>query len=196
MREGIPSCCHALIAVIGLVATASAQQADQSIDAPPPAVGGRPAAQPAEPATTATPTDIPQPPEPEPAANPTDVPEPADDELADRPILPEAEPTEPTGETLEPRLAAHQRMLDLAEEERFDEAVGAAQQVVKLTEEEFGPDSLELASPIDNLATVQMLNGDLVDAEGNYQRSIALIERREGILSKRLINPYIGLGAT
>ena len=196
MRQGIPSCCLALIAVIGLVATAGAQQAAGPADVPASAGEGSPATRAAEPAAAANPTDVPQPAKPAPGRKPASIPQPAEDELADRPILPEAEPAEPTGQTVEPRLAAYERMLDLVDEKRYEEAVDAAREVVRLTEEEFGPESLELASPVDNLATVQMLNGELVGAEGNYQRSIALIKRREGILSDRLINPYIGLGAT
>jgi len=94
------------------------------------------------------------------------------------------------------RRATYERMVRLLKEKRYPEAKAAAQAVVTLTEQEAGPDSLKLASPLDNLATTQMLNGDLVDAVNNYQRSIALIKQAEGMLSPRLVNPYIGLGAT
>ena len=55
-----------------------------------------------------------------------------------------------------------------------------AEAVVTLTAREFGPGSLQMAAPIDNLATTQMLNGDLIDAEQNYRRAIGIIEQHEG----------------
>jgi TonB family protein len=55
---------------------------------------------------------------------------------------------------------------------------------------------MKIVPPLDNLATTQMLNGDLVDAANNYQRSIAIIRQAEGMLTPRLVNPYVGLGAT
>lgn len=94
------------------------------------------------------------------------------------------------------RITVHKRMVALINEQRYAEAEEAARAVVQLTERQFGTDSLELAAPLDNLATAQMLNGDLTAAEQSYRRGIALIARHEGQLSPRLINPYIGLGAT
>lgn len=94
------------------------------------------------------------------------------------------------------RLASYERMVRLLKEERYGEAKKAAQAVVTLTEQEYGPDSMKIVPPLDNLATTQMLNGDLVDAANNYQRSIAIIRQAEGMLTPRLVNPYVGLGAT
>jgi tetratricopeptide (TPR) repeat protein len=94
------------------------------------------------------------------------------------------------------REAAHERMVRLLDEERYTEAVEAARQVVKLTEEMFGPTSSKLAAPLNNLATSMMLNGALLDAEKTYQRSIAITKASDGLLSPKLINAYIGLGAT
>jgi len=94
------------------------------------------------------------------------------------------------------RRAAHERMKTLLEQKRYAEAVEAARQVVDLTRRQFGEESLKMAAPMDNLATSLMLTGDLIDAEQLYKASIALIERTDGFLSARLVNPYIGLGAT
>jgi TonB family protein len=94
------------------------------------------------------------------------------------------------------RLEAHNRFLRLNDEERYLEAGIAAQEVVDLTSDEFGSDSMELATPLVNLATMQTRNGPLESAEANYKKCVAIIENHEGLLSKRLINPLIGLGAT
>lgn len=121
--------------------------------------------------------------------------------LEDTPVLPEAMPdgeddTGAASETRSLRKASHRRMLELLDEKRYAEAVEAARETVRLTELEFGSESIRLAAPLDNLATSQMLNGDLLGSEANYQRSIALIQQNEGILSPRLVNPFVGLGAT
>jgi tetratricopeptide (TPR) repeat protein len=97
---------------------------------------------------------------------------------------------------LQRRDAAQEQFVRLADEKRYDEAVTLATQIVDLTVQAYGDKSIELAGPLTNLATVQMRRGDLTAAESNYQSSITLIERAEGILSPRLINPLVGLGAT
>jgi TonB family protein len=102
----------------------------------------------------------------------------------------------PDDEFVEPRIAAYRRMVDLMEQRRYEEAIRAAQQALTLSEQEFGSDNIRLVAAMNNLATAHMMNGDLDSAEATYKRSLALTQRREGILSKRLINIYIGLGAT
>lgn len=96
---------------------------------------------------------------------------------------------------IDPRTQAHLRFLRLNDEERYFEAGLAARSVVDLTVAEFGPDSLELVTPLVNLATMQMRNGPLESAEANYKRAVAIIEQHQGILSPRLLNPLVGLGA-
>ena len=92
--------------------------------------------------------------------------------------------------------AASERYLRLIAEGRNAEAVAAAQEVLALTRQLHGDDSVELASPLTNLATAQLRNGDLRDAEASYQAAISVLERREGFLSPRLANPLVGLGET
>ena len=69
-------------------------------------------------------------------------------------------------------------------------------QIVDLTTRVYGEKSIELATPLSNLATAQMRLGELVGAETNYRASIAIIEAEEGLASTRLINPLVGLGET
>ncbi len=92
--------------------------------------------------------------------------------------------------------AANERFLRLMTEGRNAEAITAAREVLTLTQQEFGDSSVELAAPLINLATAQVRNGDLQDAEANYQAAISLLELREGYLSPRLANPLVGLGET
>ncbi len=92
--------------------------------------------------------------------------------------------------------AAYRRFLRLREEDRDQEAMRAALQVAELTQQRYGPDAIELATPLINLAVMQSQTGDLPAAEQNYRAAIQVIERREGMLSARLINPLTGLGHT
>jgi TonB family protein len=94
------------------------------------------------------------------------------------------------------RLAAHERLVALLGEQRYAEAEEAALDVVTLTQREFGNTAIEVAAPLDNLATTQMLGGKLIEAEQNYMRAIEVIKLNEGQLSARLINAYVGLGST
>lgn len=118
----------------------------------------------------------------------------SDDQGAAEP--PVADPAGADEEPVSPRIEAHNRFLRLNDEERYSEARFAAQQVVDLTREEYGPDAIELATPLVNLATMQMRNEQLEFAEQIYRDAIAIIESHEKMLSKRLINPLTGLGAT
>lgn len=94
------------------------------------------------------------------------------------------------------REAIQAQFVRLTEDKRYGEAIVLATQVLELTTQLYGEKSIELATPLSNLATAQMHNGDLTAAESNYQAAIALIEKSEGILSTRLVNPLVGLGAT
>jgi tetratricopeptide (TPR) repeat protein len=92
--------------------------------------------------------------------------------------------------------SAEERFRALMAEGRNAEAESAARNVVDITQQLHGEGSVELAGPLTNLATAQLRNGDLRNAEFNYQSAIALLEKHEGFLSVRLINPLIGLGET
>lgn len=94
------------------------------------------------------------------------------------------------------RAAAEARYQRLMAEERHAEAVVAGLEVVDLARRLAGDNSLELATPLTNLATAQLRNGNLPEAEANYAAAIALLEKGAGFLSARLVNPLLGLGET
>ena len=99
-----------------------------------------------------------------------------------------------TGDPLQALDAAQTRFLRLRDEDRQEEATAAALQVAQLTQAVYGPNALNTAAPLINLALVQGENHDLAAAEQNYRSAISVIELHEGRLSLRLINPLIGLG--
>jgi len=98
--------------------------------------------------------------------------------------------------SVDPLEAAYNRFLRYREEGLKDEAATAALTVAELTQERFGIDSAETATPLVNLAVMQSQTGNLTAAEQNYRAAIAVMERHEGMLSSRLINPLSGLGHT
>ncbi|MDP2324942.1 MAG: energy transducer TonB [Gammaproteobacteria bacterium] len=94
------------------------------------------------------------------------------------------------------RDAADNRYRTLIAEGRNAEAVAAGLDVLTLTQHLHGEGSIELASPLTNLATAQLRNGDFLNAETSYQAAIAILEKHAGFLSLRLVNPLVGLGET
>jgi len=94
----------------------------------------------------------------------------------------------------DPLDAAYNRFLRLRDEGRTEEATAAALQLATLTQERHGLDSMEIVTPLVNLAVMQSKTGDLTAAEQNYRTAIGVVERNEGVFSPRLINPLSGLG--
>jgi tetratricopeptide (TPR) repeat protein len=78
---------------------------------------------------------------------------------------------------------------------RFTEARDAAQEVVDLSEKKFGADTIEMVIPLTNLATCQVRLQAYSEAERNYLKAVKIVEMREGGLSRRILNPLLGLGA-
>ncbi len=129
-----------------------------------------------------------------PGASALDIPEQGTPDVANTPTGDTA--IDSAGSAQNAGSIAYERMLEFMEQGYYDLAAQAARQVLEQTREKFGDTSIEQVAALNNLARAQMLNGDLVDAETTYKQSIDLTERLEGILSPRLINAYIGLGAT
>lgn len=92
------------------------------------------------------------------------------------------------------RDGAYARMARLAEEERYEEASAAAFQVLRLTQEAFGPEALEVAAPLVDIAVLQQQLEQFSDAETNLTTAIVVIETHDGPLSPRLVAPLRILG--
>jgi TonB family protein len=93
-----------------------------------------------------------------------------------------------------PLRQARARYLQLMEDERYPEAVAAAQEVLDGTPQDGANPGMVLVAPLNNLATAQTRAGLLPAAAKNYRAGIAIIERHEGIVSPRLMNGLLGLG--
>lgn len=82
----------------------------------------------------------------------------------------------------------------LANAERHDEALPLAEQLIELTEQEFGPEGIETAEAYHSAARVQRDAGEYELAEQNYLHAIELFRSAEGPYTERAIEPLIGLG--
>jgi tetratricopeptide (TPR) repeat protein len=91
---------------------------------------------------------------------------------------------------------ANARFISYYEDGLYGRAQIAAQQTVLLARDLHGNESVEMALALSNLATSQTRTGELVAARSNYEASIYLVEKSEGIVSPSLINPLMGLAAT
>jgi TonB family protein len=82
----------------------------------------------------------------------------------------------------------------LAAEEKYDEALTLAEQLIELTEAEFGEQSLETAEAYETVATVQRKAGRHELSEENFLHAVAVIREVEGTFSELAIEPLLGLG--
>jgi tetratricopeptide (TPR) repeat protein len=108
----------------------------------------------------------------------------------------EAEPLPQVNESPEERLQRYFMLYKEAlESKTYDEADTLAKQVVELSIQVFGIDSLDSARALTNLGIAQHQNEDYESAILNYTTAIDIIERVEDRLNANLINPLKGLGA-
>lgn len=165
---------HVAVAAMLLVAMALLTFAVAQAPPPEPAAPDPATATPeTPPATTAAPESAPTVTPDEPSAAPTAAP--AVDHGGDR-------------------AAAYKAFREHFDARRFAEALPAAQQVVDITEQKYGNDSLEMLTPLMNLGTTRQRLADYNGAALQYQRALKLVETREGGFSRDIIRPLLGLG--
>lgn len=96
----------------------------------------------------------------------------------------------------EAQAADRQAVYDAFREEfdagRFDAALPLARTLVELFEAQ-APDSDQLPTAYNNLGAVQWRTGDLAGAQASFSRALELLERTQGVSSRRLIAPLAGL---
>ncbi|MBT8091862.1 MAG: tetratricopeptide repeat protein [Gammaproteobacteria bacterium] len=92
-------------------------------------------------------------------------------------------------------LAEFERYRRLVDENAMDEADTSAKRIVQMTLKLYGPESLEAARALNNLAIVQSRIGQYDAAIQNFESAIGIIETVEDRLNDKLVNPLKGLGA-
>lgn len=88
--------------------------------------------------------------------------------------------------------ARYQRLIA---ENAWDEADIAAKRVVQMAIKFYGPESIETAKALNNLAVVQHSQGQYDAAIQNFTSAVEILEDIENRLSASLVNPLKGLGA-
>jgi tetratricopeptide (TPR) repeat protein len=94
------------------------------------------------------------------------------------------------------RVSAYRTFREHFDARRFTEALPAAQQVVTLTEQRYGPNAVELATPLSNLGTTMLRLKDTNGAALQFQRAVKIVESHNGAFSREVIAPLFGLGVT
>lgn len=123
---------------------------------------------------------------------PLDAPDDADGEAATgRVLTPDDLPSEETLTRLETQI----EFVDLIKENRFEEALPLAEEIVPLTAAEFGEPSAELATALNNLAIVQRNLKQYEASKDTFVRAIDMYREVEGPFTDSIINPLISLGA-
>ena len=94
------------------------------------------------------------------------------------------------------RLAVYKQFLVEYQAKKYAEAQPLAEQLVKLTEQQYGPDELQLTNPLTNLATIHYKLGNYPAAIENYQRTLRILQAKSTIADKQQIRPLHGLGVS
>lgn len=91
------------------------------------------------------------------------------------------------------RLEAQIAFQELVKSGRYGQALPVGERLVKLTEVEFGEQSVEVAQALVALAEIQRRAGEYDTAEENFLTSIEMLGDEDGMFSEQLIDPLIGL---
>ena len=82
----------------------------------------------------------------------------------------------------------------LVAQEDYAEAAPVGEQLLVLTEQEFGADSKEVGDALVSLAETQTHTADHEASENNFLRAIDIYQRVDGVFSGALLRPLLGLG--
>jgi tetratricopeptide (TPR) repeat protein len=92
------------------------------------------------------------------------------------------------------RIAVYKQFLVQYQARNYALAQPLAEQLVKLTEEQYGSDELQLTNPLTNLATVYYKVGNYPAAIESYQRTLRILQAKSTLADKQQIRPLHGLG--
>jgi tetratricopeptide (TPR) repeat protein len=92
------------------------------------------------------------------------------------------------------RLAVYKEFRTQFDARQYAAAQPLAERLVQLTEEQYGADELQLATPLTNLATVHYKLGNYPAAIEAYQRTLRIMQAKSTLADKAQIRPLHGLG--
>ena len=96
-------------------------------------------------------------------------------------------------ELLEKRNQLQQNFLNLYDQERYQQSILTASEILNITQEIYGPESQNLVNPLNNLASSYFMIGDFEQAIKIFIQCIDLIESNN-IISSDLVSPLVALG--
>src|SRR4030095_3676119 len=76
------------------------------------------------------------------------------------------------------RMAVYKEFRAQFDTRQYTAAKPLAEKLVQLTQEQYGPDELQVSTPLTNLATVNFKLGDFRAAIDNYQRSLRILQAK------------------
>ena len=97
------------------------------------------------------------------------------------------------GELLEKRNQLQENFLSLYDQERYQQSILTASEILNITQEIYGPESQNLVNPLNNLASSYFMIGDFEQAIKIFIECIDLIESNN-IISSDLVSPLVALG--
>jgi len=92
------------------------------------------------------------------------------------------------------RIAVYKEFRTQFDARQYAAAQPLAERLVKLTEEQYGAEELQLTNPLTNLATVNYKLGNFPAAIENYQRTLRILQAKSTLADKAQIRPLHGLG--
>ena len=92
------------------------------------------------------------------------------------------------------RIATYKEFRTQFDAKQYAAAQPLAERLVRLTEEQYGAEELQLTNPLTNLATVHYKLGNYPAAIENYQRTLRILQTKSTIGDKAQIRPLHGLG--
>jgi tetratricopeptide (TPR) repeat protein len=92
------------------------------------------------------------------------------------------------------RVAVYKDFRTQFDERKYTEALPLAERLVALTEEQYGAEDLQLASPLANLGTVNHRLGKFPAAIENYQRGLRILAAKSNPADRAQIPALHGLG--
>jgi len=81
----------------------------------------------------------------------------------------------------------------LYQAQRYDEARPLAEEILRRVEA-FAPLADQVPTALNNLGAVQLESGDYAGADAAFSRALELLEHTQGVGSRRMISPLVGLG--
>jgi len=94
------------------------------------------------------------------------------------------------------RLSVYREFRTQFDAKQYAAAKPLAEKLVQLTVEQYGPEELQVSTPLSNLATVNYKLGEFPAAIENYQKSLRILQAKSTLADKQQIRPLHGLGVS